>query len=187
MNNTTTIQTEVDTTLHNQFTKHMNRLTTLKSEEYLGGRIISQVIDAHLYSMTKPDSANRINKLIERMKKAPNTPIPLHINHIHPQTHKKFIKYLQKKYKTRNIKKHYNTELEIILLIYLDHAYAPVLITHEAILNASERKEYDKATLPETHQLIKEEFTIICNEYNIIPEKVDIYGVLKEVDTYELF
>ena len=108
------------------------------------------------------------------MKKAQTTTIPLHINHIHPQTHQKFRKYLQKKYNTRNIKQHYNNELEIILRIYLDHAYAPVLITREAILNASERKEYDKATLPKTHQLIKEEFTLICNEYNIIPEKVDI-------------
>ena len=48
MTNHNIIHTEIDTDLHNQFTKHMNRLTTLRTTEYLGGRIISQVIDAHL-------------------------------------------------------------------------------------------------------------------------------------------
>ena len=169
MNNTTCIETEVDTALHNHFTKHMNRLTTLKSEEYLGGRIISKIIDVHLQTITKPDLANNVTKL-----KTPTTTKPLHINHINPQTHKKFIKHLQKKYGHQNFQEHYNNELNILLFIYLDYTYVPILIIHKATQNACERKEYNKATPHETHQLIKEEFTTICNKCNINPEKLNI-------------
>ena len=124
MTTLTAIHIEVDTGLHNHFTKHMNRLTTLKSEEYLGGRIISKIIDAHLQTMPKHDLANNIFTKL----KTPTTTKPLHINHIHPQTHKKFIKHIQKKYGHQNFQKHYNNELKILLFIYLEYTYLPILI-----------------------------------------------------------
>ena len=173
MNTLTSIEAEnVDQGIYNFFTNAIDQYTD-GTISY--GQAITEILNTYIkFAKNNPKT---IAEKIEEFNNRPYPTTTITINQIHPQTHKKFRKYLQKKYKTRNINpQHYNQELNAALILYVSIIQLPIIINEEAFKQAIERKDLDTEKHQNGYDLLKEEFTLLCQENKITPEQANIYG-----------
>ena len=100
---------KIDVDVYAYFTRYTDIITKGVQQE---GRFLTEALE--LYLKLTEISAKVENKETQTKKK-----ITINTNKTYPQTHQKFKKYLQKKYKTKNIKNQdYNNEFNAAITIY---------------------------------------------------------------------
>lgn len=176
MTNLTTINANnIDKGTYNFFTETIDQL---EDENITYGQAITEILLLYIEFATKnKDIMEETIELLNNKNHPINTNRPtttITIKQIHPKTHKKFRKYLQKKYKAQNNKEHYNKELNTALILYTTIIQLPLRITNDAWKRAIKRKQIE-TNCQNGYEILKEEFTTLCQEYNITPEEADIY------------